>query len=124
MEEFEVVLPKSKFFSCFFPIVIMSVWWCALEYWAELIEEFVAFRHGKHTDQIDAFTQMADYVKANGALAKPVPTMSEFPMAMAGTSQASGYPHLMSTADHKKPGICVGRGNSLYAPYGRSWVVR
>ncbi len=62
---------------------------------------------------------MADYVEAYGALAKPAPTMAEFPMAMASNSQASGYaPRPMSAADLKKPGICVGRGNSHYAPNG------
>jgi hypothetical protein len=35
----------------------------------------------------------------------------------------------MSAADHKKPGICVGRGNSHYAPNGpfiraKAWVVK
>ncbi len=89
------------------------------DYWAEVIEEFGAFPYGKHSDQIDAFTQMADYVEAYGALAKPAPTMAEFPMVMAGNSQASGYaPRPMSAADLKKPGICVGRGNSQYAPNG------
>jgi hypothetical protein len=53
--------------------------------------------------EIDAFTQMADYVEAHGALAKPAPATAGFPMAMAGNSQAAGYaPRPMSAADLKR----------------------
>jgi predicted phage terminase large subunit-like protein len=100
------------------------------DYWAEVIEEFGAFPHGKHSDQIDSFTQMADYVEAHGALAKPSSMMAEFPMVMASNSQAFGYaPRPMSAAELKKPGIYAGRGNSNYAPNGpfieaKAWVVK
>ena len=94
------------------------------EYWAEVIEEFSVFPHGKHSDQIDAFTQMADYVEEHGALAKPAPRMTQHPMVVGCNSQAFNYdPRLMSAADLKKPGIGVGRGNSQFAAT-KAWVVK
>ena len=98
--------------------------------WAEFIEEFVAFPRGKRSDQIDAFTQMADYVQDFSARAKPASRMTEIPMVVAGYSQATGFSSRpMSAADLKKPGICVGRGNSQFAPNGpfiqvKAWVVK
>ena len=98
---------------------------------AEFTDEIVAFRSGKHDDQVDAFTQMADFVDQHGALAKPPQSVtSDIPMVVSGNSQWAGWGHgSLPTAKPGERGICVARGNSHYAPNGpfiqaKAWVVK
>ena len=100
-------------------------------YSAEFIDEIVGFGYGKHDDQVDAFTQMADFVDQHGAFAKPPQSMtSDIPMVASGNSQWSGWGHRsLPTAKPGERGICVARGNSHYAPNGpfiqaKAWVVK
>ena len=100
-------------------------------YWAEFTDEFVAFPYGKHDDQVDAFTQMADFADHHGALAKPPQRMTaDIPLVVSGNSQASGWGHRSSTnAKPGERGLCIARGNSHYAPNGpfiqaKAWIVK
>jgi predicted phage terminase large subunit-like protein len=87
---------------------------------AEFTDEIVACPYGKHHDQVDAFTQVADFVDQYGALAKPPQSMtSDIPMVVSGNSQWSGWGHRsLPTAKPGERGICAARGNSNYAPNG------
>ena len=97
---------------------------------AEFIDEIVGFPYRKHTDQVDAFTQMPDFVDQYGALAKPRNMTLDIPMVASGNSQWSGWGHRsLPTAKPGERGICVARGNSHYAPNGpfiqaKAWVVK
>jgi predicted phage terminase large subunit-like protein len=100
-------------------------------YWVEFTDEIVVFPYGKHDDQVDAFTQMADFVDQHGALAKPPQRMTpDIPMVVSGNSQGSGWGHRsLPTAKPGERGICIARGNSHYAPNGpfiqaKAWVVK
>ena len=100
-------------------------------YWVEFTDEIVVFPYGKHDDQVDAFTQMADFVDQHGALAKPPQSMtSDIPIVVSGNSQGSGWGHRsLPNAKPGERGICVARGNSHYAPNGpfiqaKAWVVK
>ena len=87
---------------------------------AELVAEFEAFPHGAHADQVDAFTQLADWVDQNGAAANgPSSTSPLVPMVVGCNSQISTLGHrTLTTSKPGEPGICVWRGNSHYAPNG------
>jgi len=100
-------------------------------YWIDFTEEIVAFPYGKHNDQVDAFTQMADFVDQHGALAPPQSmTTTDIPIVASGNSQGSGWGHRsLPNAKPGERGICVARGNSHYAPNGpfiqvKAWVVK
>ncbi len=100
-------------------------------YRVEFTDEIVAFPRGKHDDQVDAFTQMADFVDQHGALVKPTQGMtSDIPMVVGCNSQASGWGHRsLTTAKPGDRGICVARGYSQLAPNGpfieaKAWVVK
>ena len=89
---------------------------------AELVAEFVAFPHGQHTDQVDAYTQAADWIDQNGklaiALGPPAPLV---PIVVRCNSQPSDWGQRQSTAPKPgKRGLCVASGNSTryYAPNG------
>jgi hypothetical protein len=100
-------------------------------YWADFTDEIVVFPHGKHDDQVDTFTQMADFVDQHGALAKPPQRMNaDTHMVASNNSQGSGWGHRsLPNAKPGERGICVARANSQYAPNGpfiqaKAWVVK
>ena len=74
----------------------------------------MAFPHGKHADQVDAFTQAADWIEENRSLAnQPRQATSPGYMATALHSQRSGFDN--RTFAQGKPsdsGNYQGRGNS------------
>jgi predicted phage terminase large subunit-like protein len=88
---------------------------------AEFRAEFERFHRRKHTDQVDAFTQMADWWEQCRALGR-VPRRGgppPVPMVVGCNSQFSGFDPRKSTAP--KPGergVCAWRGNSNHAPNG------
>jgi predicted phage terminase large subunit-like protein len=96
------------------------------EFYAEFAAELESFPHGEHTDQVDAFTQMADWVDQYGKvhlcgrIAKPQgSTPPSVPMAVGCSSQFFRFGHrTLSTNKPGQPGICVVRGNSFYTPNG------
>jgi predicted phage terminase large subunit-like protein len=103
----------------------------AADLWAEFTDEIVAFPYGKHDDQVDAFSQMPDFVDQHGALAKPPHSMTtDIPMVVSGNSQWSGWGRRsLPSAKPGERGICAARGNSHYAPNGpfiqaKAWVVK
>jgi predicted phage terminase large subunit-like protein len=90
---------------------------------AEFGAEFERFHYRKDTDQVDAFTQMADWWEPCRALGRvprrcvPPPV----PMVVGCNGQFSGLDQQKSTTPKpEERGICVVRGNSnrLYAPNG------
>ena len=90
------------------------------EFYAEFVNEFVEFPHGEHTDQVDAFTQAADWIEQHRALAsQPRRASPLVPMVAAYNSQYSAVTYSNSTTNKPgQPGICAWRGNSNYAPNG------
>jgi predicted phage terminase large subunit-like protein len=90
---------------------------------AEFGAEFERFHRREHTDQVDAFTQMADWFDECYPLGR-IPrrrSSAPVPMVIGCNSQFSGFDQGKSTT--LKPaerGVCVARGNSnrLYAPNG------
>jgi predicted phage terminase large subunit-like protein len=91
------------------------------EFHAEFVAEFVEFPHGDHDDQVDAFTQAADWIEQNRALAaQPRRATQPVAMVVGFNSQFSGFDYRNSAANNPgERGICVGRGNSNCAPNGR-----
>ena len=83
---------------------------------AEFGAEFERFAHREHTDQIDAFTQAADWVEPCRALAKvPRRASPPVPMVVGCNSQFSGLDQRKSTTP--KPaerGVMAWRGYSNY----------
>jgi hypothetical protein len=103
------------------------------EFYDKFVAEFVAFPHDRHNDQVDTFTQAADWIEDNRSLAgEPRRPAPQVPMAVGYNSQFSGPDYRKSTTSEPgAPGICAWRGNSqsAYAPNGpfieaRAWVVK
>jgi predicted phage terminase large subunit-like protein len=89
---------------------------------AEFVAEFEAFPHGEHTDQVDAFTQTADWYEPCRALGRvPRRGPPPVPMAVGCNSQFPSFdPRKSTTPKPEERGVIAGRGNSnrLYAPNG------
>jgi predicted phage terminase large subunit-like protein len=89
---------------------------------AEFGAEFERFHRREHADQVDAFTQMADWFDQCRALGR-VPRRASAPVAMVVgcNSQFSGLDQRKSTTpEPEERGVIAGRGNSkfYYAPNG------
>jgi predicted phage terminase large subunit-like protein len=82
--------------------------------------EFERFHRREHADQVDAFTQMADWFDQCYPLGRvPRRASAPVPMVVGCNSQFSGFDQGKSAS--LKPaerGVCVARGNSYYAPNG------
>jgi predicted phage terminase large subunit-like protein len=87
---------------------------------AEFGAEFERFHRRKHADQVDTFTQTADWFDQCHALGRvPRPPSASVPMVVGYNSQFSGFDQEKSTiAKPAERGVCAGRGNSYYAPNG------
>jgi len=80
---------------------------------AEFVAEFVAFPHGKHADQVDAFTQAADWIDENRVHADKPRSASPF-VHMVARGNSSWGQQTSTTNKPGQPGVCVGRANSWY----------
>jgi predicted phage terminase large subunit-like protein len=89
---------------------------------AEFRAEFERFYRRKHADQVDAFTQMADWFDQCYPLGRmPRRASASVPMVAGYNSQFSGFDQGKSTtAKPAERGVCAWSGNSnrLYAPNG------
>jgi predicted phage terminase large subunit-like protein len=87
---------------------------------AEFGAEFERFHRRKHADQVDAFTQTADWFDQCHTLGRaPRRPSASVPMVVGYNSQFSGFDQGKSTtAKPAERGVCVVRGNSYYAPNG------
>lgn len=101
------------------------------EFYDEFVAEFESFPHGKHADQVDAFTQMADWADENHALVGGAKKASSLmPMVVGGNSLSfCSAEQKMPTAKPEDRGICAASGFSQYAPNGpfvitKAWVVK
>ena len=89
------------------------------EFYAEFVNEFVEFPHGEHANQVDAFTQAADWIEQHRAIAGQPKASPPVPMVVANNSQYSPVTYSNSTTNKPgQPGICAWRGNSNYMPNG------
>ena len=90
------------------------------EFHTEFVSEFVVFPHGEYDDQVDTFTQAADWIDQNrGLTGHPWRASRPVPMVVGHNSQFFGFASRNSTTSKPQArGICAWRGNTNYAPNG------
>ena len=92
----------------------------------DFLQEVIQFPHGRHNDQVDAFTQYINWIDKQGPIGhSQLGTASPVSVAVGLNSQYGGRRY--QQPDPKKPGIMVVSRNSNYAPNipfptVRAWV--
>ncbi|MGC2826460.1 MAG: hypothetical protein WA322_19875, partial [Pseudolabrys sp.] len=78
------------------------------------VQEFIEFPHGRHTDQVDAFSQAMAWIDEQGSF--PQPAIPPPASPVVGLKSQYAGPNRRYQPKPNEPGLMVVSGNSNRAP--------